>query len=212
VTRLADELFYLAHDHHSGHGRLAAPVVGIGLAAALIGELLLSQHLVVFKSELHPMQAAAPDDKLQADIVMLVAGRPRDRDLGVWLNFLAAEAESDVAERMAADGLLTPMRRRRMLGSSRTEYLPVNITAAAWPGIRLAGLLTSGEPMRLEDAALTGLVNATGLLKQVLWDGEVHRPGYPTADSVIANLPSALGALMTRTEVAIGNVLLTKRV
>jgi hypothetical protein len=143
-------------------------------------------------------------------MIELVAGRPRDRDLGVWLNFFAAESIEDVAERLVSHGLMTRAQRRGLRGA-RVEYRPVDITEAARPAIRLARLLTGGEQVTLPDAVLTAVLNATGLLGHVLWDGDLHRPGYAHAHSLVATLPPPLGALVTSTQVAVGGVVLTKR-
>lgn len=210
VARLADDFFFIAHDDRSGRRRLAQPVVSIGLAASLLGELLLSGHLMVHENALYPVHGYPPEGGLVAEIMHLVTGRPNDRDLGTWLTFLAAEAVTDVGERLVAEGQVTRVKRRRLAGS-RVEFQPVNISAAAWPAIRIAGILSRGEAMSVSDTTLTGLVDATGLTGHVLWDAEVHRPGYAHIEPLLAMLPAPLSTLLARTRVAVGDVVLTKR-
>jgi hypothetical protein len=207
---VANDYFFISHDDHTGRSRLATPVISLGLAASLLSELVISQHLTVYDKDLYPIEAEPPEDPLLHAMVDLVAGRPQDRDLGVWLNFFAAEAIEDVAERLVKYGLMTRAHRRGLRGA-RVEYRPVDITAAARPAIRLARLLTSGDGVTLPDAALTAVISATGLLGHVLWDGDLHRPGYAHVNSLLATLPPPLGALVRSIEVAVGGVVLTKR-
>lgn len=214
--RLADDYYLIAHDDRTGRARSADPVVGIGLAAAMLGELMLSGHLAVADDVLgitHLALHYAPSDALANEILRLLTGRPQDRDLGTWIAFLAAEAASDVAGRLVADGQLTRRTRRSLggFGPARVECLPVDLSAAAWPTIRLGGLLASGGEVLLSDVVLTGLVEATGLLKHVLWDSPVHRPGYRHSELLLARLPAPFLSLLARTRTAVGAVVMTKR-
>jgi hypothetical protein len=207
---LANDYFFISHDEHTGRSRLTTPVTNLGLASSLLGELLISRHLTVYEKDLYPIEGRPPSDPLLRAMVELVAARPRDRDLGVWLNFFAAEANEDVAERLVTHGLMTRAQKRGLRGA-RVEYRPVDLTQAARPAIRLARLLTRGEQVDLPDAVLTGVIHATGLLGQVLWDGDLHRPGYAQIPSLLAALPPPFTALVRCTEVAVGGVVLTKR-
>jgi hypothetical protein len=209
-NRLADDYFLISLDDRSGRARLATSVRSLGLASALVGELVLEGYLMVADSELFPLTGQLPPEPLSAEVMKVVLARQNERDLGVWLTFLAAEAVTDVGDRLARDGTVV-RRQRRRIGGTRIEYLPPDLSAAAWPGIRLGNLLASGEPVQLSDVLLTGIVEATGLLGHVLWDGDVHRPGYAHVERLLPQLPAPITALLTRTRVAVGDVLLTKR-
>jgi hypothetical protein len=208
--RLADDYFFISQDDRSGRGRLAGPVQSIGLAAALLGELVLAGYLNVVGNEVFPLTTWVPPEPLAAEVMQVLTSRPDERDLGLWLTFLAAEAVDDVGSRMARDNLVVRTERRRLRGV-RVEYLPVDLSVAAWPAIRLANLLSSGSAMEAGDVVLTGLAEATGLLGHVLWDGDVHRAGYENAALLLPQLPPQLTALLARTRVAVGDVVLTKR-
>jgi hypothetical protein len=207
---LADDYFLISLDDRSGRGRLSAPVQSLGQAAALVGELVLAGYLMTAENEVYPLTAQLPEEPLAAEVMKVILARQNERDLGTWLTFLAAEAITDVGDRLARAGRVVAQRRRR-LGGTRVEYLPSNLSAAAWPGIRLGNLLASGEAMLLQDVLLTGILEATGLLPHVLWDPAVHKPGFAHAELLLPQLPTPLTALLSRTRVGVGDVVLTKR-
>jgi hypothetical protein len=92
----------------------------------------------------------------------------------------------------------------------RDRYLPTDSNTAAWPAIRLANQLCAGQQVPLQDAVLAGLVQATGLLRQVLW-GPEHEPGFTHADQLRYLLPTPLAAIVAHTEAAVGQHVLTRR-
>jgi hypothetical protein len=210
-TLLADEYFLISLDDRSGRGRLSAPVQSLGLASGLVGELVLAGYLMTAETEVYPLTAQLPPEPLAAEVMKVILARQNERDLGTWLTFLAAEAITDVGDRLARAGKVVASQKRRRLGGTRVEYLPSNLSAAAWPGIRLGNLLASGEAMSLQDVLLTGILEATGLLPHVLWDPAVHKPGYGHTELLLPQLPAPLAALLSRTRVGVGDVVLTKR-
>jgi hypothetical protein len=214
TAALADEYFFIAHDHHSGRSFLAPPVVALGLSAALLAELMFSEHVSFTPDGLITLYATEPPrDALSREIVSLLERRPHERDVSTWLQFLAAEATTDVGERLVAQGSAQRSSVGR-LGRRQTVFLPVNVNSAAWPSIRLARQLTEAEPMEWTDAALAALVAKTGLMDQVLWDPEGERRARGTES--LATMMTALSefpelhVLVKRTEVAVAEVMMLK--
>jgi hypothetical protein len=211
MTNLADDFFCLALDEHSGKPRIAARVAAVGLASALLAELVVAGHAVMTESgELHALDVQRPSDALAREIHELLLARPQHRDPGIWIAYLARDSFDRVGVRLGGLGVVTTVQKRRLTGT-RTTYQPTNLSQIAWPGIRIAQQLSGGADIPLTDLTCTGLAVATGLISHVLWDPQLHsaaRAGLPAA---LAQLPPPVGALLARTESAVGDAVLTNR-
>lgn len=203
---LADQLFFLAYEDLTGRSRLHPRAIGLGLAAGLLAELLLAGRIAVFQGGVYVVNREPPGDALAHDVLdLLLAQGPHD--LRTWLAFLGRDAADRVGGRLARAGALTEARRRG-LRRTRTVYLPSSDerrrNAGAWQPVRLAELLVRRQPLTAPDAVLAGLMAATGLTRQVLWDPGRHRPGVAWLAEVVASLPDDLHELVTETEAAVG--------
>ena len=218
MSRVADDLYLIAHDERSGRCRVPERVAGLGLAAALLGELMLSGHLTLHAGGVYPLpiqdpvqgSPVEPGDRLLQAVLHLVRDPRQDRDLGIWLTFLAAEAVPDVRRRLLEDGVLARVAVRRV-GVRRVLHLPTDPNAAVWPGIRLAGLLSRRDPVTAADAALVCIVAAIGLLGHVLWFPDEHAPGWEHTEAIRRSLPPVLAHLVARAEAAVGDRVMTHR-
>jgi hypothetical protein len=210
---LADQFFLIAHEDRTGRSRLHPRATGLGLAAALIGELVMQGRVRAFEGELHVVNQGPPGDALSHSVLDLLMAQPQHREVRTWLAFLAQDAAVKVGERLIRAGAVEPVTRRRLLGT-QTFYVPMNSdqrNAAAWVQVRLANILVQGRVTDIADRALAGLVVATGLTRQVLWDLPVHRPGLTHLHTVVESLPTDLRELVDQTETAVGSVLAAGR-
>jgi hypothetical protein len=210
---LADQFFLIAHEDRTGRSRLHPRATGLGLAAGLIGELVMQGRIRALEGELFVVNPEPPGDALSHGVLDLLLAQPQHRELRTWLTFLAQDAAERVGERLIRSGVVEPVTRRRLLGS-QTLYLLRDSdqrNAAAWLQVRLANILVQGRVVDLADQALAGLVVATGLTRHVLWNSTVHRPGLTHLHTVVEALPSDLRELVDHTEAAIGTVLAAGR-
>lgn len=210
---LADQFFLIAHEDRTGRSRLHPRATGLGLAAALLGELMLEGRVRVFDGDLHVVSRQPPRDALTHDILDLLIAQPQHTEVRTWLAFLSQDAAVKVGERLMRSGAVEPVTRRKML-STQTLYMPNNEAqrnAAAWAPMRLANLLVRGLEMSTSDRVLAGLVAATGLTRHVLWDFEVHRQAMLLLPSAVASLPGDLRELIEYTEASVGSVLTVGR-
>ena len=210
---LADQFFLIAHEERTGRSRLHPRATGLGLAAGLIGELVLLGRVRAVEGELHIVNPEPTRDALSHGVLDLLLAQPQHRELRTWLAFLAQDAADRVGERLIRAGVVEPVVRRRLL-STQTLYMPMNSdqrNQAAWIQVRLANILVQGRVVDITDRALTGLVAATGLTRHVLWDLPVHRPGLGHLHSVVESLPTDLRELVDHTEAAVGSVLAAGR-
>ena len=211
---LADQYFLIAHEDRTGRSRLHPRATGLGLAAALLGELMLEGRLRIIEGDLHIVSRQPPSDALSHDILDLLINQPQHRDVRTWLAFLSQDAAVRVGERLTRLGAVESVTRRKMLGSTTTLYMPNNPAqrnAAAWAPARLANLLMRGMEMSVSDRLLVGLIAATGLTRHVLYDYEVHRHAFLMLPNAVHSLPGDLYELVEYTEASVGSVLTAGR-
>jgi hypothetical protein len=210
---LADQFFLIAHEDRTGRSRLHPRATGLGLAAALLGELILAGRLRIFEGDLHIASPNPPPDALSHDILDLLIAQPQHRDVRIWLAYLSQDAAHKVGERLERSGAVESVTRRKML-TTQTIYMPNNEAqrnAAAWAPMRLANMLVRGLDMSPSDRTLVGLVAATGLTRHVLWDFEIHRQAFLNMPSVVGGLPDDLRQLVELAEASVGSVLAVGR-
>jgi hypothetical protein len=213
ATLLADEFFLIAHEERTGRSRLHPRATALGLAAALIGELMLMGRVRLSDGDLYVVSRNPPTDALAHEVMELLVAQPQHRDLGTWLAFLAQDSAAKVGERLTRAGTVEPVTRRRLIGS-HTLYMPMNAhqrNAVAWAPVRLANLLVRYIGMDLADRTLAGLVLATGLTRFVLWDLTLHRPGLTNLHAIVDSLPYELRQLIDYTQMSVGSVLAVGR-
>jgi hypothetical protein len=211
---LADQYFLIAHEDRTGRSRLHPRATGLGLAAGLLGELVLEGRIGVTDGDLVILDRHPPTDALAHDILDLLIAQPSHREVRVWLQFLAQDAAVRVGERLMRFGAVEPVTRRKMLGSTTTLYMPNNAAqrnAAAWAPARLANLLVRGMAMSVSDRMLAGLVAATGLTRHVLYDYDMHRDAFHSLTDAIVSLPGDLRELIEYTESTVGSALTVGR-
>jgi hypothetical protein len=211
VEGLADEFYRLAHDDVTGRPRLHARAVGLGLAAALLGELVESRHVAVWDGELRVIDRSPPEDAVCRSILDLLLANPAHVELRTWLDYLSRSAAHLVAERLWRAGQVRPHTRRRSFLRRRrsVRYVPVDLNQAAWPAARISTRLLYGRPLTDTDIFLTGLVFATGL-DELLLSGASAQVRERGRD-LVRGLDVARWELVTATRAAAGDAVLCYR-
>jgi hypothetical protein len=210
---LADEFFLIAHEDRTGRSRLHPRATGLGLAGALLGELMVNDRVRAHEGDLYVVNREPTGDPLSHDVLDLLIAQPQHRELRTWLAFLAQDAAVKVGERLLRAGVVEPVTRRKLRGT-QTLYMPVNSNQrnmAAWAPVRLAEMLVRRRPMTLSDRVLVGLVAATGLTRHVLWDFQTHRDALVHLPTVVGSIPDDLRELVEHTEALVGSVLAAGR-
>jgi hypothetical protein len=206
----ADEFFFLAHGE-SGRARLHLRATGLGLAAALLGELVFYQRIDIAPGGVvQVVRADPPEDLLAHTTLDRLLGQPTQHDVRTWLAVLEATSVDAVGQRLARGGYVQVVERRRLL-RSRVSYVPVSLNQAAWPGVRLARLMTTADAVSEPDALLAGLVAATDLLRQVLPDQNAYSIGAARLPQLLRCLRPSLCDLVAYTEAAVGDAVLVPR-
>ncbi|MER7276685.1 GPP34 family phosphoprotein [Dactylosporangium sp. NPDC000244] len=205
---LADDFFLIAHDDRDGKPRLSARAVELGLAGAMLGELVLEQRISVEGPRLRVLSSEPPADPLAHTNLATMVAEVQHREVRTWLQFFGFSAVEEVGTRLARVGLVEKTLVRRLL-RSETRWLPTDINLPAGRVVRLRRLLTGFEPMRVADTTLAGLAEATGLTGHILWDRDPS--GGRRLQHAISSLPPPLRDLILQVESAIGDAVMSQR-
>jgi hypothetical protein len=154
---LADDFYLIAHDDVTGRPRQPGRTVGLGLAGALLAELVLAGRVTVHDELVVVVNRQPPADALTHTVLDQLAGERQRQTVRTWLAFLGQQTAERVAGRLERDGLVQREESRRLL-KTEVRWRPVDISLAAWPGMRLRMLLERLQPMELSDVVLAGLV------------------------------------------------------
>lgn len=205
---LADDLFLIALDDRTGRFRLPPRTLGLGLAAALLGELMLAGRITIVDSVLRVVDRQPPGDALAHTTLDHLVGERDQHPVRVWLQFLSAHACEDVADRLWRAGVVRRQQTRRRW-HRETIYPPVDANVAHGPTARMVAVLDRRQPATWDDAALTGLVYATGLHTHVLWTAGPE--ARETLRHLVEQLTPALYELTWYLHAAVGDAVLTGR-
>jgi Golgi phosphoprotein 3 GPP34 len=95
--RLADDLYLMAHHEVTGKPYLQPRAAGLGLAGALLAELMLSGTLCLWRGGVAVADRPPPGDGLAGSVLSLVLSEHEQHGARDWLLFLARTAAEDVA-------------------------------------------------------------------------------------------------------------------
>jgi hypothetical protein len=204
---LADDFWFIANHDRTGRPKLTPPTLGLGLAGALLGELVLSGHLAIHDRNVYVVDQTPPADATSHLILEQLVAEPGRHHVHVWLKFLATSAAQTVTIRLLRAGLVERVAHRRLRRTTVT-YRPVDPSQAYWRSVRLKHALAGKYgPTGWDDMFLAGLVDATGLLPAVL------REDQPTGHAYLAQWlpgadPPSLADLVTAVATLVGDAVL----
>lgn len=209
---LADDFFRLTHNDATGKPRVSKRVLSIGLAGALLGELVGLQLLDV-QDVLVLQNDWMPADEIQR---WMIGHLRREHYLPTrdWLAFFADAAYTQVGDRLAKNGHVEA-RKIGLPWNRRRSYFPVNMNTAAAPEAILKTKLrrvATGYPddFGYEDTCLAGLVMAVGLEDWLLYDAPTPGAGQYLTWAVSELYPPML-RLIEHTKAAVAGLALAYR-
>ncbi len=95
--RLADDLYLMAHHEITGKAHLQPRAAGLGLAGALLAELMLLGNISIRPDGVMVTDGTPPGDGLARSVLGLVLSEHERHAVQRWLLFLARTAAVDVA-------------------------------------------------------------------------------------------------------------------
>jgi hypothetical protein len=209
VHPLADEFFRLAHNNVSGKPRLHARATELGLASALLAELIFGGRLTLYHGLLTVVDDTPPRDAVSHAALDQIVSQPQHRAVRTWLDFLSRGAYDGVAQRLWRTGHIRPQTTRRLLRQV-VVWVPTDVNLAAWPWARLSHSLTRHEPLDAADAVLVGLAAATGL-DQDLLEGGANAFHHQHLRRLVASTSAPMQELLAHTHAAVGDAVLSYR-
>lgn len=195
-------------------------VTGLGIGAALLAELVLSQHLRIMDAKGVDVvridyvstgeRFRPPSDSLALWLVEHVLAERSDLSVRDWLEFLsAADVYTKTAEHMVMLGIMV-RREYRSRWRQRVEvgYEPADALIANAAFARLRRHLSTAEPnLSVEDAFLLALTEAVGLARPLY-----HK--FPSGARVYAGkrrqgLPVPLRAVLAHLAATVAEIAIT---
>jgi hypothetical protein len=207
---LADDLFLAAHDTSRGKSLLSPATLGLGLGAALLGELILWRRIDLKDGLLTVVDDRPTADPATTTVLDQLMKEAQHRLVRDWIAFLATGIAIDlVARRLARTGLVQRQEKRGLLGT-KVSFVPVSSSTAGWPGSRVRTMVGRGEHLDLPDLVLSGLILATGLDQHVFVTLDARDRGL-LFDQLRRRLPAMLQELVGHAEAAVGDAVMARR-
>jgi uncharacterized protein (TIGR04222 family) len=205
---LADDLYLTAHNETTGRPYLQPRPLGLGLAAALLAELVLAGIITIRRqADVAVISRQAPTDLLARDVVTLIRSEYEPRPLRDWLLFLSRTAAQDVAFRLQRAGYLVQTDRRFPRRAQR--WVPAESNSAFAPLLRACSALDADRPLTIHPAVLAGLSMACGLGFRV-----TEYASFRTTrrlEDVVGQLHPVLGELICQTQAVVDSAVLSHR-
>ncbi|MGH3403017.1 MAG: GOLPH3/VPS74 family protein [Streptosporangiaceae bacterium] len=204
---VADDLYLMAHNDVTGRPYLQPRALGLGLAGALLAELMLAGQVDAGWRGLTVVGHASAEDHLSGLVLKLIAKERGQVTAGEWLQFLARTAAHDVAGRLGERGYLAPVSSRRPWRAER--WVPVDPDCAFAPLTRARAALDPARPVTMISATLAGLAAACGMGARLLYYAP---PGSRRPEETVHVLPSGMRDLIAQTQAAVDSAVLAQRV
>jgi hypothetical protein len=208
---LADDFFLVSWDTTgSGKSRLHVQGVALGLAGALIGELVLRQRVAVRGARLEVIDPSRIQENVANKVLADIGNSPHHTDVRTWLAYLAQHSVADVSGRLTGAGLLqreTPTFFKR----NSCRYFSTDFSQAVWPAARLRLALVRCRPLSPQDMALATLVDACDMTDTMLDDPADRRVAHHYLTTLLAAMPQPLSDLSRQVSAAVGDSVLAYR-
>jgi len=207
---LADDLFLTAHDTVKGKSLLTPATLGLGLAAALIGELVFWRRLDLVDGKLALIDDRPTGDPATTAVLDQLLREGHHRAVRDWISFLATGIATDLVERrLSRAGLLHRQEKRGLLGT-KVAFVPADSMVAGWPATRIRTFIGRGELLDVPDLVLAGLILGTGLDQHVFITLDA-RGREQLFDQFRRRLPAMLQDLVAHAEAAVGDAVMARR-
>jgi len=225
-----DHSFFLISHDYQGKPRLHSRATAIGLAACVLAELILSEHITIGDDKLVVVaqpsgrvanlerlnggvpQHAPPADPVAHSIWDQIRHESQPHHIRTWFGALAPTISTAVGTQMARTNLVSAVESGLM--RKVTRFVPVEVNAGAKVLALLEARLIAEDPkLSWPDAVLSGIIKAAGLLPDLLGrdhSGKGGRYLQHVLKTIDAQMPP-FTHLFVDLEVAIGAAVLAHR-
>jgi len=199
-------LYLLAHDDRTGRPSLGSRQLGIGLAGALLAELMLAGFAGLQGDGSVAAGRTWPGDDLGRRVREQVAAEREPHPLRDWLVFFARGAAGQVAARLEQAGYLRHV--RAWIPGRPGRWVPVDSTWAFAPVLRVRSAVDPARPFDPREATLAGLAVACGLGFRL---DQHQTPAARSVAETTGYLAPGLRELIAQTQAAVGSAVLSHR-
>nr|CEL23009.1 hypothetical protein [Kibdelosporangium sp. MJ126-NF4] len=198
--------------------RLLPVVLSIGLAGALLAELMLDNRLGQVEGYIlaaNPRalrgrhRSVGVSDSVSEEFLEQIADHP-GQSVSAWLSQLRHSSTEGVTERLRAAGVLRQVVLRRWWGGVAVEYQAVDPDQALRPEARILGVASRRtSDTSLPAAVLVGLSDATGLRDKLPVWGQSSAEVKVRMSRLRDTLPAPLRGLLADVETTVGAAMLS---
>lgn len=197
----------MAHNENTGKALLSPRALGLGLAGALLAELLLGGRINVAPAGVMIMSRTPPPDRVARGVFEALLGEAEQHTAADWLKFLGQTSADEVAGRLEEAGYLDRIASRVPWRGNR--FIPVDPDCAFAPLTRALTALDQNQPVHPIGATLAGLANACGLAPRLV---NYSPPNARRLDDAVEQLWPGLRDLISQTRAAVDSAVLAHRV
>jgi hypothetical protein len=160
---LSDELLLLGYGDTTGKPLVSAFALDLGLAGAVLVELILAGRIAVADGKIVVVDATPVDDSVAEAALDRIRSADRPRDPERWVRDLAKGVREKILDRLVATGVVE-REESRMLGMFRVvRYPALNPAPETAAHGRLDAAIRHGDLSGRHTAALASLVRSTDL-------------------------------------------------
>jgi len=195
---LVDALFFISHDEFTGKPVLSRSMLGIGLAGAVLCDLLLTRRIIVEDKKIRPVarprRGPAVTDRILSDIV----AEPQRHTVRDWTDYLRQDILSLVAAPLIAAGEVTSRIDRSLLRNVQ-RYRPVDLLACTAARGEVRAAVFGHVELDLHSACLallTWIVGLDNLCEPELGRGRLRQ----WMDGTLKSMPRPVAELVSGVE------------
>jgi hypothetical protein len=198
-------------------GRLHKAGMELGLAGALLAELILERRIDVHQGTIVLVSRAPVQDLLAqtvlGDIITELHVAKQPHTVRVWLVYLSHSSVTQVRNRLVFNGILREVPGRRWWGGAANKYRAADTNQALGPEAAVHSLLTHGQASNNSMTAMVfaALADACGLLPKLTWWHEQRTGVRQRLMQLRDQLPRPLRELADQTEAAVGDAVVGRR-
>ncbi|MEV6303280.1 GPP34 family phosphoprotein [Actinoplanes sp. NPDC051861] len=165
----ADEFYLAAHDGIGGRALLPRQVLGVGLGAALLGELMFWRRVELAGDALRVIDDRPTGDQATATLLGMLRRPSVPLGPREWITHLSSViAPSLIEQRLTNAGVLRRETKRRLFGGGEVSLVFADPRTPGEPANRIRTHLSYNQDLDTADLMLAGLILATGLDEMVL--------------------------------------------
>lgn len=207
--RLANEFFLISHDHHTGKPVMRRDLLGAGLVAALLAELIIDGRLAMDDGRVTVLDCSNHDNQATDFMVTSIAAQPATYPVRTWTENLDDTAYELTARRLIECGTVRRVRPRRLIGPRR-DLFPTALSTPVESLLRLTAAIKNPAGADLHGAVSVVLIATVGATHVLVTNLDRERVQASVAE--LANgLPADLKELVAGFEAAVAARLLSMR-